>query len=138
MRLAIAAAVTMLCGMTAAWAAPPAPANPEIDTCIKAAAATDHVSVKDVDKGACECATQELHKLLKPGDYDLHARMLQIIASGADEATFNKQMSDIMLGRGMNQHDADAFLARSRAAERKAQDDCNPSILLDPSYKAGH
>ena len=138
MRLAIAAVATILCGMTGAQAAPSSPANPEIDTCIKAAAASDHVSVKDVDKGACECATQELHKLLKPGDYDLHERMLQIIASGADEPTFNKQMSDIMLGRGMNQHDADAFLARSHAAERKAQDDCNPSILLDAPPEAGH
>jgi hypothetical protein len=80
-----------------------------------------------------------LRKTLKPGDYDLHERMLEIIASGADEKTFNKQMSDVMLQRGMNQHDADAFLARSKAAERKAQDDCNPSILLDPEpNKAGH
>jgi hypothetical protein len=138
MRLVIAATVTILCGMASAQAAPLSPANLEIDTCIKAAAATDHVSVKDVDTGACECATQDLHKFLKPGDFDLHERMLQIIGSGADEATFNKQMSDVMLGRGMNQRDADAFLARSKAAERKARDDCNPSIMLDPSYKAGH
>ena len=138
MRLAIIAAVTILCGMAGVQAAPLSPAEQEIDTCVKAAAASDHVSVKDVDQGACECATQELHKLLKPGDYALHERMLQIIASGADETAFNKQMSDVMLGRGMNQSDADAFLARSKAAERKARDDCNPSILLDAPPETGH
>jgi hypothetical protein len=58
--------------------------------------------------------------------------METIIASGADEKSFNKQLSDIMLARGMNQHDADAFLARSRAAEQKAQEMCNPSPLLTP------
>lgn len=140
MRLAIIAAVTLLYGVAGAQAAPLSPAEQEIDTCVNAAAATDHVPAKMVDRGACQCATADLHKSLKPGDFDLHERMLEIIASGADEKTFNKQMSDVMLQRGMNQHDADMFLARSKAAEAKAQEDCNASIMLDPqpSNKGGH
>jgi hypothetical protein len=133
------AAVAILCAGSAAQSAPLSPVEQDLDTCMRAAAATDHVAVKEVDKDACTCATAELHKILKPGDYDLHERMLEVIASGADEKTFNKQMSDIMLRRGMNQSDADAFLARSKAAERKAQDDCDASITLSPEpNKAGH
>ena len=139
MHLASIAAAIVLCGLADAKALPLSPANQELETCVAAAAATDHVPVKMVDRDACACATASLHKTLKPGDYDLHERMLEIIASGADEKTFNKQMSDVMLQRGMNQHDADAFLARSKAAEKKAQDDCDPSIMLDPEpNKTGH
>ena len=107
--------------------------NAEVDLCVKAAAATDHVAVKDVDRGACDCAVKELHKSLRPHDYDLHEKMVEIIASGADEKTFNRQMSDVMLARGMDQHDADAFLSRSRKAEQHAQEICNSSPLLNPS-----
>ena len=135
MRLAALAAVTILCGLAGAHAAPLSAANQDVDTCVAASAAADHVPVKMVDRGACECATANLRKTLKPGDYDLHQHMLEIIASGADEKTFNKQLSDVMLRRGMNQRDADLFLARSKAAEKKAQDDCNPSIMLDPVPK---
>jgi hypothetical protein len=140
MRLAVIAAVWILCGMAGAQAAPLAPDEQEIDVCVKAAAATDHVAVRQVDRGACQCATADLHKILKPGDYDLHERMLEIIASGADEKTFNKQMSDLMLQRGMNQSGVDAFLARTQAAQRKAQEDCDPSIMLDPppANRPGH
>ena len=95
-RLAIIAAVTILCGMAGVQAAPLSPAEQEIDTCVNAAAATDHVPVKMVDRDACKCATAELHKILKPGDFDLHERMLEVIASGADEKTFNRQMSDVI------------------------------------------
>jgi hypothetical protein len=132
MRLAALAAVAMLCAITGAQALPLSPAEQEIDVCMRASAATDHVALKEVDKGACQCATADLHKILKPGDFDLHERMLEVIASGADEKSFNKQMSDVMLERGMNQSGVDSFLARSKAAERKAQEDCNASILLDP------
>ncbi|HEY5338652.1 MAG TPA: hypothetical protein VIJ85_10635 [Rhizomicrobium sp.] len=135
-------ALAVLSTTSASFATPPAaaPVNPEIAVCIKAAAATDHVALKDVDKDACECATKRLHASLKPGDYALHEQMLEVIASGADEKTFNKQMSDIMLKRGMDQHDVDAFLARSKAAEQKAQEVCNPSPLLtpDPGTPPGH
>jgi hypothetical protein len=115
-----------------AKAAPLSPANMEIDVCMRAAAASDHVALKEVDKGACTCATNKLHAYLKPTDFDLHEQMLEAIASGADEKTFNAQMSDIMQKRGMNQSDVDKFLARSKAAELKAQDACNPSLLLGP------
>ena len=140
MRLAIIATAALLCTMAGAQAAPLSPAEQEIDICVKAAAATDHVPVKMVDRGACQCATADLHKLLKPGDYDLHERMLEIIAGGADEKTFDKQMSDIMQQRGMKQNDVDAFLSRTNAAQQKAQQDCDPSILLDPppTNRPGH
>lgn len=139
MRLVMIAAVAILCAGGAAQAAPLSASQQDLNTCMRAAAATDHVALKEVDKDACTCATADLRKTLKPSDFDLHERMLEVIASGADEKTFNKQMSDIMLQRGMNQSDADAFLARSKAAERKAQDDCDASIMLDPEpSKAGH
>jgi hypothetical protein len=138
MRLYAIAAAAMLFAMAGAQATPLSPAEQEIDVCVKAAAATDHVNVRQVDRGACQCATAELHKVLKPGDYDLHERMLEIIASGADEKTFNAQMSDIMVKRGMNQSDVDAFLARTKAAQQKAQEDCDPSIMLDPQPSTGH
>jgi hypothetical protein len=140
MRLVFVATITILCGMAGAQAVPLSSANQEIETCVNAAAATDHVPAKMVDRGACECATADLHKILKPGDFDLHERMLEIIATGADEKTFNKQMSDIMLQRGMKQNDVDAFLARTKAAQNKAQQDCDPSIMLDPTTpnKSGH
>ena len=135
MRLAIVATVAILCGLAGAQAAPLSPAEQEIETCVNAAAATDHVPVKMVDRGACQCATADLRRTLKPGDFDLHERMLEIIASGADKKTFDKQMSDIMLARGMKQSDVDAFLARTKAAQQKAQDDCNAAIMLDPVPK---
>ncbi len=138
MRLAIIAAAAMLFAPAGAQAAPLSPENQEIEICVNAAAATDHVPAKMVDRGACQCATADLRKILKPSDYDLHERMLEIIAGGADEKTFNKQMSDIMLERGMKQNDVDAFLARTKAAQRKAQEDCDPSIMLDPPSKTGH
>jgi hypothetical protein len=113
-----------------------APVNPEVEVCVKAAAATDHIKTSDVDKDACACATSALHKLLTPDDFDLHEKMLEVIASGADEKTFNKQMSDVMLKRGMNQKMVDAFLARSKKAQDKAQAKCNvtpPLMDLAPS-----
>jgi hypothetical protein len=139
MRVAVAAIVA-LGTVAGAQAAPPPPAplsvaEQEIDICMRAAAVTDHVAVKEVDKSACECATSDLHKNMRPADFELHERMLEVIASGADKKSFDKQMSDIMLARGMNQHDVDAFLARSKTAENKAQDDCNASIMLDPVPK---
>ena len=109
-----------------------APVNPEVDICMKAAAAADRIKVDEVDKDACVCATKQLHLLLKPGDYDLHEKMLTVIASGADQKSFDKQMSDIMLKRGMTQPDVDAFLARSKKAENAAQAKCNTSPLLNP------
>jgi len=96
--------------------ATPAP-NPDVDVCMR---------------GGCACAAQQLHKSLSPGDYALHEEMETIIAAGADEKSFNRQMSDIMLKRGMNQTNANAFLARAHAAEIKAQQVCNPSPLLAP------
>ena len=108
----------------------------EIDTCVKAAAAADHVKVSEVDRDTCVCATKQLHLTLRPSDYDLHEKMLEIIAGGADEKTFNKQMSDIMLQRGMKQTDVDAFLARSHKAENAAQIKCNTSPLLTPALPA--
>jgi len=115
-------------GIAAARATP----AEELAICIKAAAATDHVDVKDVDRGGCECATKQLRSSLKPGDFALHERMLEIIASGADQKTGEKQLSDVMLQRGMTQRDADAFFARVNAAQEKAQEICNPSPLLPP------
>ena len=56
-----------------------------------------------------------------------------VIASGADQKSFDKQMSDIMLKRGMKQPDVDAFLARSKKAENAAQAKCNTSPLLNPT-----
>jgi hypothetical protein len=105
----------------------------EVDTCMKAAAASAHIKLDDVDKDACVCATKQLHLNLKGSDYDLHEKMLETIASGADEKTFNKRMSDIMLKRGMTQTDVDAFLARSKKAEAAAQAKCNTSPLLNPA-----
>lgn len=112
--------------------AKPAKTDPEVDICVKAAAATDHIKVDDVDKDACACATKELHKSLTPDDFALHEKMLEVIASGADEKSFNKQMSDVMLKRGMNQKMADAFLARTKKAQDKAQAKCNaPPPLMN-------
>jgi hypothetical protein len=106
--------------------------NPDVDVCMRAAAVAAHSSVKESDRGACACAVQQLHKYLAPRDYALHEEMEIIIADGGDEKSFNKHMSDIMLKRGMNQASANAFLARARAAEDKAQEICNPSPLLAP------
>jgi hypothetical protein len=142
MRLAVLVALTTISAAGAAFAVPVA--TPATDSatsiCMKAAAATDHVALTDVDKDACQCATKQLHGVLKPSDFALHEQMLEILASGADEKSFNKQLSDIMLNRGMTQKDADAFLARSKAAEEKAQAVCNNSPLLapEPAPKAGH
>ena len=117
----------------------PAPVNPEVLVCMKAAAATDHIKLDDVDKDACVCATKELHKSLTPDDFALHDKMLEVIASGADEKSFNKQMSDIMLKRGMNQKMVDAFLARSKKAQDKAQAICNTAPpLLGPTPLLGN
>jgi hypothetical protein len=112
--------------------AKPAPVSPEVTVCIKAAAAADHIKVEDVDKDSCVCATKQLHLLLRPSDYELHEKMLTVIASGADQKSFDKQMSDIMLNRGMQQPDVDTFLARSKKAENAAQAKCNTSPLLSP------
>jgi hypothetical protein len=111
--------------------ATPAP-NPDVDVCMRAAAVVAHSTVSESDRGGCACAAQQLHKSLSPGDYALHEEMETIIAAGADEKSFNRQMSDIMLKRGMNQTNANAFLARAHAAEIKAQQVCNPSPLLAP------
>jgi len=119
--------------------AKPAPVSPEVQICMKAAAATDHIKLEDVDKDACVCATKELHKSLMPDDFALHEKMLEVIASGADEKSFNKQMSDIMLKRGMNQKMVDALLARSKKAQDKAQATCNtPPPLLGPTPLLGN
>ncbi|MBS0273791.1 MAG: hypothetical protein JSR55_05185 [Proteobacteria bacterium] len=119
--------------------AKPAPVNPEVLICMKAAAATDHIKLDDVDKDACACASKELHKSLTPDDFALHEKMLEVIASGADEKAFNKQMSDIMLKRGMNQKMVDAFLARSKKAQDKAQAKCNTAPpLLGPTPLLGN
>jgi hypothetical protein len=103
----------------------------DVDVCMRAAATVAHSTVKDSDKDGCVCTVQQLHKFLAPGDYTLHESMEEIIASGADEKSFNAQLSAIMRKRGMNQRDADAFLTRSRSAEQRASDVCNPSPLLD-------
>lgn len=119
--------------------AKPAPMSPEVTICVKAAAVADHIKVDDVDKDACICATKQLHLLLKADDYDLHEKMLTVIASGADQKSFDKQMSDIMLKRGMKQPDVDAFLARSKKAEAAAQSKCNTAPpLLGPAPSLGN
>jgi hypothetical protein len=140
MRVILLAALAMVSMSFSAQAAVTTAAPTEADICVKAAAATDHIAVKDVDKDACQCATKQLHAALKPSDFALHEQMLEIIATGADEKSFNKQLSDIMLKRGMTQKDADAFLARSKSAEEKAQIICNTSPLLgpEPTPKRGH
>lgn len=119
--------------------AKPALVSPEVQICMKAAAATDHIKLEEVDKDACVCATKELHKSLSPDDFALHENMLEVIASGADEKAFNKQMSGIMLKRGMNQPMVDAFLARSKKAQDKAQAKCNTAPpLLGPTPLLGN
>jgi len=112
--------------------APTIPVSPDVDVCMRAAAAVAHAAVNESDRGGCVCAGQQLRKSLSPGDYELHEQMETVIAGGADEKSFNKQMSDIMLKRGMNQGAADAFLKRAQAAEDKTQQICNPSPLLSP------
>ena len=114
------------------------PSTGEINVCMKAAAAADHVKLEDVDKDACVCATKQLRVSLKPGDYDLHEKMLTVIASGADQKSFDKQMSDIMLKRGMKQPDVDAFLERSKKAENAAHAKCNTAPLLNPTPLLGN
>jgi hypothetical protein len=99
---------------------------------MRAAAAVAHSTVKDADRDGCVCSDQQLHKLLHGGDYSLHEDMQTIIASGANEERFNKQLSDIMLKRGMKQGDADQFFARLKAAEAKVQGICNSDPLLGP------
>jgi hypothetical protein len=111
--------------------AKPAKPNPEVGVCVKAAAATDHIKTDDVDRDACACATKELHHTLSPDDFALHEKMLEVIASGANEQSFNKQMSDIMLKRGMNQQMVNAFLARTKKAQDKAHAKCNVPPPLD-------
>ncbi|MGN6516526.1 MAG: hypothetical protein ACTHLR_11895 [Rhizomicrobium sp.] len=128
----LAAALLALTTATATPAHSAKPSDPAVDTCVKAAAVTDHVSVKDVDRDACVCATKQLRTRLKGDDFDLHEKMLQIIATGADKKSFDKQMSDIMLKRGMNQPMVDAFLSRSKKAEDQAQALCNSQPLLGP------
>jgi hypothetical protein len=59
--------------------------------------------------------------------------MLIVIGSGADQKSFDKQMSDVMLKRGMKQPDVDAFLARSKKAENAARAKCNTAPLLNPT-----
>jgi hypothetical protein len=112
--------------------APSAPVvnSPDVDTCMRAAAVVAQSTIKDSDRDGCVCTVQQLHKFLNPSDYELHQKMEEIIATGADEKTFNTQLSDILKKRGMNQADANEFLTRSRAAEFHAQDVCNPSPLL--------
>jgi hypothetical protein len=112
--------------------APTVPVSPDVDVCMRAAAAVAHAAVSESDRGGCVCAGQQLHKFLSSGDYELHEEMETLIASGADEKSFNKQLSDTMRKRGMNQAAADAFLKRAQAAEDKTQQICNPSPLLSP------
>lgn len=104
---------------------------PDVDVCMRAAAAVTHSTVDNTDQSGCVCTVGQLRKTLSPGDYALHQTMEAIIASGADEKSFNAQLSAIMLKRGMDQTSADAFLARSRAAEARANGVCNPSPLLN-------
>jgi hypothetical protein len=115
-----------------AAAAAPAQGNTPVDICMRAAAAVAHSSVKETDRDGCVCSDQQLHKLLHGGDYALHESMQGIIADGADEKNFNKQLSDIMLQRGMTQSDADQFFSRLRAAEAEARAACNTDPLLGP------
>ncbi|MGH6872399.1 MAG: hypothetical protein ACREHE_12930 [Rhizomicrobium sp.] len=99
----------------------------DVDVCMRAAAAAARSSIADSDHEGCVCTVQQLRKTLTPGDYELHETMEEIIASGADEKSFNSRLSAVMLKRGMNQADANAFLARARAAEARAQQFCNPA-----------
>jgi hypothetical protein len=122
----------MILAAILAIAAANAPANDSVDTCLRAAAAVAHQSVKEMDRDSCVCSDQQLRKLLHGGDYVLHEQMQVIIASGADEKNFNKQLSDIMLKRGMNQGDADQFLVRLKKAEAQANATCNSSPVLGP------
>jgi hypothetical protein len=116
----------------AAATAAHAQGNTPVDICMRAAAAVAHASVKETDRGSCACSDQQLHKLLHGGDYALHEDMQTILATGADEASFNKQLSDIMLKRGMNQNDANQFFARLKTAEAKVQELCNSEPLMGP------
>jgi hypothetical protein len=104
---------------------------PDVDVCMRAAAAATHSTLADTDQSGCVCTVAQLRKYLSAGDYALHQTMESIIASGADEKSFNTHLSAIMLKRGMDQTSADAFLARSRAAEARANGVCNPSPLLN-------
>jgi hypothetical protein len=115
-----------------AIAAASAPVQPgsAVDICMRAAAAVAHSSVNDADRESCTCSDQQLHKLLHGGDYALHLQMQTILATGTDEANFNKQLSDAMLKRSMTQSDADAFFARLKAAEANAAAICDDSPLL--------
>lgn len=144
MRALALALPVLIAGLSLARAAD-TPSAGEINVCMKAAAAADHVKLADVDKDACICATKQLRGTLKPDDYDLHEKMLIVIGSGADQKSFDKQMSDIMLKRGMKQPDVDAFLARSKKAETAAQAKCNtappllgPKPLLGPAPGPTH
>jgi hypothetical protein len=110
----------------------PAQGSTPVDICMRAAAVVAHASVKETDRGSCACSDQQLHKLLHGGDYALHEDMQTIIASGADEASFNKQLSDIMRKHGMNQNDADQFFARLKIAEAQAEELCNSEPLMGP------
>ncbi len=111
----------MILAAVLAIAAANAPSTMPADICMRAAAVIAHAPVKESDRQGCVCADQQLHKLLHGGDYALHEAMQTIIAGGADEASFNKQLSDVMLKRGMNQSDADQFFARLKMAEGNAQ-----------------
>lgn len=111
---------------------PPVKPGSAVDVCMRAAAAVAHSQVNDTDRDECECADRQMHKLLHGGDYTLHLQMQAILASGANEAAFNKQLSDAMLQRGMTQNDADAFFARLKTAEAKTQGICDNSPLLGP------
>jgi hypothetical protein len=123
----------MAFAVAASQAQPVKPSDPAVDICVKAAAATDHIGVADVDRDACICATKQMRSRLSHDDFDLHEKMLEVIATGADKKAFDKQMSDIMLKHGMNQQMVDSFLARSKKAEDQAQALCNTSPLLGPS-----
>lgn len=118
--------------LTIAAANAPAQSNTPTDICMRAAAVVAHSSVKESDRAGCVCADQQLHRLLHGGDYALHEDMETIIASGADEKDFNKQLSDAMLKRGMNQSDADQFFGRLKAAEATARATCDSDPLLGP------
>jgi hypothetical protein len=113
-------------------AQPPVQPGSAVDICMRAAAAIAHSAVKDADRADCACSDQQLHRLLHGGDYALHEDMQTIIANGANEASFNKQLSDIMLKRGMNQNDANQFFARLKTAETATQAICSDSPLMGP------
>jgi hypothetical protein len=120
----------MILAAILAIAAATAPSSTPVDLCMRAAAVVAHASIKESDRDGCVCADQQLRKLLHGSDYALHEDMQSIIASGADEASFNKQLSDIMLKRRMNQNDANQFFARLKTAESQVQAICNSSPLL--------